>query len=510
MAQHSDRTVSIFELVESVKRHKIAGLLVFVIVLAIFVLAWLYLPREYGSEGRLVVRMGRANLGMNTAPDGARTVSIQDTRETEIRSVTDLVKSEQVLGAVVDSIGAEEILANTLQLPEIFSFGGGSTGDMSDEQYEALRLREKAIQRLSKRLNVDHEKKSANISVFCTGASPTLAQKIVAELMQVVQETHVRVHSANRSASHFDRGLAEKEATLKKCQQDLEQFATDNNFLSIDDARATLNGVIDKLENEMVDAGLDLRQSLAMVAELQSQATKIEVELDLPTMGIERSATAGARTQFYQRIGEKAKLMAMYNANHPKIDQINAEIERLRKEVEALPEERVQRDKIRNPVYEQLKVSLVKEMAVAEAKQERLEEVKAKMQENQVRLQEYNHLKTRAFELQRRIQLAQMEFDTYAKKRNESRMVDQLDKEAISDIVIQQPACLILKKVSPKGSLLIPLGMFLGAVCGIATCIFADRRNLAELTTPEEIEEALGIPVMATLPRVHSSRVLIN
>jgi uncharacterized protein involved in exopolysaccharide biosynthesis len=149
-------------------------------------------------------------------------------------------------------------------------------------------------------------------------------------------------------------------------------------------------------------------------------------------------------------------------------------------------------------------------MAAASSRRERVAQITATLDSKRQQLKEYNRLKTVSMELNRNAKLAQMEFDSYARKRNESRMVDQLDKEAISDIVIQQPASLVLKKVAPKGSLLIPLGIFMGTVFGLAACIFVDRKNLANLTTPEEIEEALGVPVLASLPRVHSSRVLIN
>ncbi len=513
MSQTTDKILSFMDLLSSIKRHFFLGALIFVLITAMAVLAWLFLPREYGSEGRMVVRVGRANLGMNTTPEGAAMVSIQDTRETEIRSVMDLIQSQQVLGDVVDSIGAEKILANTIKLPEIpllSQFKGSATGEMDQEEYERLRLREKAIKHMGKELSVQHQKKSANIAIYCTGPSPKLAQEIVDEIMRLVQTAHVKVHSANRSVSHFESGLSEKETALLERQLALEQFATSNNFLSVDDARGALNGVINKLKNDMVDSDLALRTSLAMVEELRRQSGTIDIEFEMPTEGMERLATAGAQGQYFERLGEKARLMAKYKPNHPQIVQINKEIDAMKKEVDALPEERVEKGMIRNPVHQELMVAMVKEIANAEARQQRITEIQAKLDKKHEELKNLNHLKTRASKLQRDVQLAQMEFDTYARKRNESRMVDQLDKEAISDIVVQQSASLVLKKVSPKGSLLLPLGAFLGMVFGAVACIFADRKNLTNLTTPEAVEEALGVPVMVSLPRVHSSRVMIN
>jgi uncharacterized protein involved in exopolysaccharide biosynthesis len=508
MAFSSDRTISIQQLATAVKRHKMAGLLTFLVVMVAVVAAWQCLPRKYGSEGRMVVRLGRANLDMNATADSARMVSIQDTRETGIRSVMDLVNSQAVLGRVVDSVGPRQILENTIELPlpqRPVAEGAGAAG-LSDKEYRQHRLREKAIKRLASELQVTSEKNSANIEIFCTGATPRLAQQIVDEVMKNVQQTHVQVHAVNRSRSHFDRELAAREAELTRCQAALEEFATKHGFLSVDDARTTLNRVIDKLENDLVDTSVNLRQSQAMVAEMKRQASAIEVEFEMPRTGMEKQVTAEAQQQLYQRIAEKARLLASYNESHPKIVQINSEIERLRQEVGEMPEERVEQATV-HPVYEQLKVALVKESAMVQALQERLGQIHQKLAEKRERLAGLNALKTESMGLQRQIDVAQIAFDNYARKSNEARMADELDKEEISDIVIQQPATLVLRKVSPRGSVMLPVGFLFATACGLLVAIFADRKNLLALSTPEEIEEALDIPVLASIPRVRASRV---
>lgn len=498
----AEKTISIQQLAQAVQRRKWTGFIVFTLVFAAFVAAWLFLPREYGSEGRMVVRMGRSNLSMNASPDASSMVSIQDTRETEILAVMDLIKSQVVLGNVVDRIGPEKILENTIKLP-LPSFS--KTGEVQDEaatNYAALQLREKALKRLSGELVVASEKRSPNISIFCTGASPELAQEIVDEIMGVTQDLHVEVHSVKSSRSLFDRELAEKETDLKAAQENVASFATEHGFLSVDEARKTLNGVIDKLENDLVNTEVDLQQSLAMISELTHQESDVEIELNLPRTGMEKAATAGAQGKLYERIAEKARLMARYKQGHPKIDQINTEIERLRKDVSSLPEDRMEFAQVRNPVFEQLRVSLIKEKARAESLQGRLTQIKTALDEKTVRLAELNQLKTEAAFLDRQVLLAQSTFDDYAKKRNEARMVDQLDQEDISDVVIQQPATLMLKKVGPKGSVLVPAGVFFGVIFGLFAAIFADRKRLLYAASPEEIEESLEIPVLASIPRV--------
>ena len=341
---------------------------------------------------------------------------------------------------------------------------------MSALEYEAQVLREKAILQLDKNIKVTSQRKSPSISIVCTGATPRLAQEIVEAVMNRVLRTYLSMHAVKRSRGHYDRELSQKERDLKRYHQALEAFATTHGFLSVDHARETLNGVIDRLENDLVDTSLNLQQSLAMVRELQKQSESVEEEFELPRMGMEKQATAGAQSQLYDRIAEKARLMARYSKDHPRINEINAEIDRLREDVGELPEQRIELTKVRNPVYEQLKIALLRESASAEALSQRHSRVLETLSEKRERLSELNRLKTESYRLQRQIDLAQDAFDIYARKRNEAQMADQLDREDISDLVIQQPASLVLTPVNPQGRVILPLGFVLAITGGATDC----------------------------------------
>lgn len=509
MAYSSDRTISIEQLFESVNRHRYLGALVFLLVFGTVAAAWYLLPREYGSEGRLFVQLGRANHGTTaTANNNAGAVSIQDTRETEIRSVAEIIKSETVLGQVVDTVGADDILMNSIQLP--IGGGGGTIDGFTAGEYKALRKRERAIKKLSNDLNVFIEKKTSVISVYCTAGTPTLAQEVVKQIMLAVQQSHVQVHSAKRSRDFFDREYERQQLVVADAETELQEFRDTNQFLSVQNARETLNGVIDKLENQMVDVSVDLNQSSAMIIELERQSKDIQRELIMPQSGIESISTAGAQQQLNERRGEKARLLAKYSASNQKVIEINKEIERLERVVLSLPTDVTQSGKMQNPVYEELMVTLVTERSRAKSLESRLQQVEIKHRDALERLVKLNRLETESARCQRKINVAQQELSMYAKKKSEAKIIDRLDNEAISDVVIAQAASLQLKKHSPRGSVMFPLGFIFANLCGLFAAIFADRRRLTGPTTPEEIEDALDIPVLVTIPRVHSSRVQTN
>ena len=118
--------ITVSQVVGALLRHKIKSIIVFLLVMMFAVAVFVVWPRKFGSEGRLFVQLGRNNSGLNST-GGSQSVSIQDSRETEILSVAEIAKSRAVIEAVVDEIGPEQILESpfkflgTLALPDFKS-----------------------------------------------------------------------------------------------------------------------------------------------------------------------------------------------------------------------------------------------------------------------------------------------------------------------------------------------------------------------------------------------------
>jgi uncharacterized protein involved in exopolysaccharide biosynthesis len=520
MSHPSQPPLSARQIFRALRHHPWLGVCVFGTTFGLVILLWLALPRKYGSEGKLFVQAGRANVAVTGGGDAGSGISIQDTRETEIRSVAELITSYDLLGAIVDELGPGQFLDKRFPFsidadlsrwfPASRDSGDPGIGQLSEDEYRRIRLREDAINELERNLKVSSEKKTSVISVYCLAFSPRMAQTIVERVMQKVQEKHLAIHSASRSRDFFDREYELQRRELVDAEKRLADFRNEFGILSIEQTRNTLGGVIEKLENERVDTQIELNQSQARIAELVSQAVAVKQELTMPTTGMELLSTEEAQSRLYARIAEKSRLMAKYKAGHPKLLEIDAEIESLQAEVAALPQDRQQTIKEQNPVYEQLKVALVLEESNARSLASRLEQVEKSYSGSKARLVELNRLELVSAERQRDVDVAARYFEIYARRRGDVKVGDQLDKQAISDVVIAQPASLVLKKQSPRGSIMLPLGLLLATFSTLLVTLLADRKNLSGSCSTDEMEEVLHLPVLATIPRVHPARVLSN
>ena len=258
-----NKQITINEILSAISRHRGKAVLTFLILMALVAIVFIALPRKYGSEGRLFVQLGRTGTGMDPTPGGT-SISIQDSRETEIRSVVEIVGSRAILEQVVDEIGPDKILKSPFSVIEfkmpVMPWASADEADVvARQQYDRLRKRELATKAIEDALSVHSEKKTSVISVYCKANSPSLAQKIVNEIMDATMMKHVEVHAIEDSHSFFMDNFKEKQDNLIAAEKSLAAFRNGNKFLSIWGARETQQNVIDKLELELIDAGSELQ-----------------------------------------------------------------------------------------------------------------------------------------------------------------------------------------------------------------------------------------------------------
>ena len=509
----NNHPLTVAQILGAINRHKAKAFFVWLVVMAIVVAGYVVWPRQYASEGRLYVKMDRNNTSVNPS-SSANQVSIQDTRETEIRSVVEIIQSHAVLDAVVDEVGADRILQNSLlsNLPKISlpKFGRSSKSGMSVEEYERLKKRELAVKELSGGLNVHSEKKTSVISVYAKANSPKLAQKIVDSIFENTRRVHLKIHAVSGSADFFDTQFVAHEKKLVSAVEGLAKFRNENDVLSVGAARDSLQGIVSTIEQNLLDTDVNLKQSQERLAKLKELMAGTKAQISLPKSGVERLSYEDSRTELFKLEQESERLSALYRPNHPDVIRVGSQLKNLKRSLSKMKNDRTESMLESNPVYEAMQVDFLKakaEVASYEARLKRLEEKKVQTTK---RLARINLAEVEADQLQRNIQVARQYLAIYTQKRGESKAMAMLDELNISDVVVAQDPTLIVKHQNPKGSLVLPLGFICGLLAGLATALYSDRNHLSATLNESEVEQVLDLPVLVTLPRVYSSRNMVN
>jgi uncharacterized protein involved in exopolysaccharide biosynthesis len=233
-------------------------------------------------------------------------------------------------------------------------------------------------------------------------------------------------------------------------------------------------------------------------------------QLAMPTSNVESKAFEDSKHLVFQLEAERERLVSTYSAIHPEVTRIDNQLKRVRESLKSMSVGRTQSAMTSNPVFEGLKIDLVRAQADLAGSVARLASLKEKRSANEATMKELNSAEVMADQLQRDVDIARQELGIYSQRRGEAKAMSIMDQRGISDIVIAQEPTLNVKHVSPKGSLFLPFGAMLGLVCAIAASLFFERNHLNPSLNEGEIEDILDLPVLVTLPRVYSSRNMVN
>ena len=504
--------ITISDILTALIDHRVRVIVTFVLVMLFVFAAYLAWPRKYGSEGRLFVQLGRTGTGMDPTP-GGQSISIQDSRETEVLSVAELVKSRAVVAKVVERVGADTILKSRWDfLPSIPrpSFSSGSVNGMSTEEYEQLKRFELACKQIEEDLEVSTEKKTCVISVYCTANSALTAQQIVSGILDETQAKHVEVNSVSQSKAFFEDNFDKRQDDLISSQNELNQFRNANRFLSISGAVNTHQSLLDKIDLELIDADVLLQQAESRLANIRLQMSDIRPTVSVPTRGVEKLSTEDSLTELFKLEAELKRQQKLVSPNHPRLAVLEESVKALRDQIEVMPTDRTESMEQLNPVYEKIKVAMVNAIADERAARSRLENLRSKYEVAQQRLIELNNLVVSASQLNRNVEIAERNLELFIQKRAESSIIAELDQTNISDVVVAQKATLPIKHHSPKGALMMGAGMMLAMSCSLAMALFLNRNKYGDFVELEDLERELEIPVLVTLPRVAAVRNMIG
>ena len=122
------------------------------------------------------------------------------------------------------------------------------------------------------------------------------------------------------------------------------------------------------------------------------------------------------------------------------------------------------------------------------------------------RIQELNEAEVKIVRLEKELQLAHANYTTYASNLEQTRIDQALQEDAISNVNVIQPATVEWKPATPKPLLVLVLGMAVAGLGSIAVAYMSEQVDYS-LSTPEDVEREVELPVLVSLPRLAGHQV---
>jgi uncharacterized protein involved in exopolysaccharide biosynthesis/Mrp family chromosome partitioning ATPase len=500
-------------------RHKRKILAFFFSVMIVVTIGTLLASDVYQSEAKLMVRLGRESVSLDPTATTGQVVNIGSERENEINSETEILKSRELAEKVVDAVGVKLILEG----PEETLAPGDSFSRIirywikqamkvpvtlianlfisNDTPSSAVQLkgRDKAVQALTKHLDIQTAKKSNIISIGYETNDPRLAHDVVNQLIGFYLEKHINAHRTTGSYQFFDQQKETLQSSLAQTEENLRGLKNKTGTASIEEQRHILLMRLGGIQTELEGAESAAAASTARVKALKASFAGLPGTLQKDEItGFASSAADGMRKQIYDLQLREQELLSTFTENSIPVGEIRRQI----REGRALLSKAEQQKQVTrgiNENYQKIQLELLTEESNLSSLQAKAEVLKAQIVSGRGELNLLNDTEMRLAQLERDLETQKSNYRKYSDSREQARIDQALELEKISNISIVQPASCPVEPIGLRKLLKLVLGFFLGLFGGIGLAFISEYKDHS-FKKPEDVDNRLNLPVLATLP----------
>ncbi|QDT14132.1 GumC family protein [Alienimonas californiensis] len=475
----------------------------FVAVMGLAFVGLMFAPREYGSQAKLFVRVGRESIGLDPTATTGQTFSLQESRKTEMNSVLNVITTREVYERVAERVGPDVILEQGGWSPAdpIFGLLAAATGGDGDEdpEREALTERERAVKALSQSFDVYSAEDSSVIDVTCRADSPELARTLLTEFLGAFQGVYLEMFRSG-SFEFFEEQVAllgERHDTAGAALRDAKDAI---QATSVEGRRTALQHQLEAIDDRLL---LALAERDAKTAERDALRTAIAELLEGTAvggsgMGVASGSPDDAADSLRKQVDglrlREQELLSRYTERHP---EVLAARERLAAAEALLAGARGPGDAAAastNPTLQGLHLRALEEQAAGEALDRRIETTQAQKRDLLADLRALNAREAEIDRLQRESDLLAAKYGEYSERLEQARMNRELADGRITNVKVAQPPTLVFKPVSPNKPVVAILAFLLasgGAVAlGLLSVLPSFAGAAAGRPTPEPAADA--------------------
>jgi capsular exopolysaccharide synthesis family protein len=519
------RRTSLRDLSYILFRHKWRMLLFFIAALAGTAIFSFSAANIFRSEAKLLVRLGRESVTLDPTVTTGQTLSVVASRESEVITELEILKSRKMAEKVVDSIGPKVILRHSAdKLSDI----DGTTPTAGDKiglvmqtvtkklrallerssLYEPMNDHDKAVLAIMKNSEIATEKDTSNIITLDFEAeSPELARRVLTTLVDAYLEEHVAVHTTRGSYEFFTEQSNLLRTRLGDLEDKLQKIGNGTSISSInEEIRVTLDR-IGNLEREVDRTESSAAASRAKVQELrESLAAMPQTVVTSTTTGFPNRAAEAMRERLYELQLKEQDLLSKYSEESRQVQEIRrqiAEAQVLMRDEEPV---RAQTTKALNTARQQAESALLTEQTSLSSLEAETSELKGNLAEARAHLRSLNDTATDMKRLKREIDMQEANYLKYTQNLEQARIDHALNTDRISNITVIQPATIPVKPVRPHRMLQLLLGCFFGFF-GAIVLAFASEYFNHTIRAPREVEEKLRLLTLAYVPRTRANTI---
>ncbi|WP_276946772.1 GumC family protein, partial [Haematobacter massiliensis] len=339
---------------------------------------------------------------------------------------------------------------------------------------------EKIAQSYMDAFSVNYIKETDIIQAEFVWDDPRFAAYALQSYLNAYQARHVDIHSSTASADFYRDQVALAEQDLRRAEDAFSGFQRDSDMSRLDVERDLALTAISEMEKDRdrLRAEMeDLRQVRAQVAaDFDGGAEWIET----PTM-LNATPLTALDESYVAASTERSRLASRYSDDAREVREVTAEISSLR-----------------NRKHDTLNRQID---GLLRSNGERLAQGEARIGDRRAALQRINEGALQFESLGQNVTRQRERLEEYQRQYERLRMNEALDRLNVTSTAQFGAVNVPVEPAAPKRSMVLAIGGLFGLLAGTALAIFlglTDRR----LRRPADVERRLGLPVVATVPRL--------
>ncbi|HEY1303105.1 MAG TPA: Wzz/FepE/Etk N-terminal domain-containing protein [Vicinamibacterales bacterium] len=452
-------------------------------------------PAQYESEMKILVKRERVDP-LVTPEASSQQSTWPGVTEEELNSEVELLKSRDLLEHVVVAAGLDRtketgVVARLKKLVR-----GGDEPKENDRETAA------AVQRFTRKLEIQPLRKSNIIRVSFASTQPETSTAVLKTLATRYLEKHLAVHRPSGAFDFFDRETERYGGQLALAQAKLTQQNDDEGVVSVQSEREVALRLLGDLEASQLATQALIAETSERIRVLQSQLDSTPIRRTTEV----RSGSARLVEQLYITLSshelKRIELLEAFQPDYPPVREVEAQIAKVKAAIaEAERSPLVEETTDQNPTHDYLVTELAKGRSELAALRARAVSTTRSLSMYQTRARRLEQVGLAQQTLVRTAAQAEQNYVTYARKREEARIANALDDQRIVNVAIAEEATVPFEPSGPSRSLLLLIAAVAAALFGLVLAFVVDALD-PSFRTPEEIETVLGVRVIAAIPQV--------
>ena len=477
---------------------------------------------SYVANAEILVKVGQENIYKAPSEESGMPLLAFSSME-QINSEIELIKGQPLIEKVVDTIGPATLYADIaendpetaepgifdkiygkLKLDKLFGFFNRKTGETPGDPVhrDSLSTRDKVILRVQDNLTVTGVKNSRVIDISFNHPNPEISALVVRTLVDVYLEVRPQVHKNPQSYAFFQEQSKILKDKIKQSEAALEKFRVQHNVIALEEERTLLLA-------KKADLEAELNRSLSASVETKNRIDQIQKQLKTIPEKIQQGETTNSNPYLINTLEERLVTLEIKERELlTKYTESNHLVQDVKKQLKLVRDKLAEQEKKSygtsnfgpNPNYQSLKEDLYQNEAELEAVNAKINIQRSQLTEYQKRLAELNSVESKLYELKNDLALYRQNNELYISKHEESRINSEMEERKIANVSVIKPAMLPLEPEGPKVVLSMAIGLFVAFFGSIGLALFLEFFS-DSLERPEDIEEYLGAPVLASIPK---------